>query len=210
MLRFHPRLVLLAIVLILFGGLTSPATAQEATPGTGLDRAAFVPAPDECLATPLTPEDIEVLLTAAPAGLPASPVASGGPFVAPDGEPADPETAAAVTAVIRESWACLNGGNWAGFMAYLTEDEVLQNFAPEDITGLTGQPVSPLPDAEQTAVYAILDVEVLPDGRVGAFVVVDTGGDPLPVEINYQIATETDDGWLLDDFICFSATGALC
>jgi len=33
MLRFHPRLVLLAIMLILCGGLASPTTAQEATPG---------------------------------------------------------------------------------------------------------------------------------------------------------------------------------
>ncbi|MDQ3701779.1 MAG: hypothetical protein M3442_12790 [Chloroflexota bacterium] len=162
------------------------------------------------MATPLTSEELQALATSAPTGSPASPVALDGPFVAPDGEPADPETAAAVSAVIQESWACLNGNNWAGFMAYLTEEEILQSFAPDDITGLTGQAATPLPAAEQTAVFAILDVEVLPDGRVGAFVTVDTGGDPLPVEINYQIAVETDTGWLLDDFICFSATGDLC
>lgn len=66
------------------------------------------------------------------------------------------------------------------------------------------------PTEEQTAVYAILDVERLADGRVGAYVIVDTPFDPLPVEINYQIAVETDDGWRLDEFICFSGEGRLC
>ncbi len=47
MLGFHLRLVLLAVVLILFGGLASPTTAQEATPGTG---EVTILAPDESFA----------------------------------------------------------------------------------------------------------------------------------------------------------------
>ncbi len=73
---------------------------------------------------------------------------------------------------------------------------------------MTSNPAAPA--AERTALFAILDLERLPDGRVGAFVVVDTAGDPLPVEINYQIAAETAAGWRLDDFICFSEVGQLC
>jgi hypothetical protein len=57
---------------------------------------------------------------------------------------------------------------------------------------------------------AILDVEVLAPGQVGAFVIVDTFGDPLPTEVNYYILVETDAGWLIDEFICFDAVGGLC
>lgn len=201
----------LAILLLsLCAGFAPSAIAQEATPEREVSP--FVVDPATCTVEPLSPEELQTLaaselVISAPA---ASPVAHDVPFAAPDGEPADPETTEAVTAVIRESWACLNAGDWARFFALLTEQEVRQNFAPQDITGLTAQPPAPAPPDQQTAVFAVLDVERLPDGRVGAFVVVDTAGDPLPVEINYQIAAETDDGWTLDDYICFSETGGLC
>jgi hypothetical protein len=180
------------------------AAAQDATPPAGPE----VPAPEECVVEPRTPEELEAIASGSSSGF-ATPPLTDVPFGAPDGEPADAETAAAFTAVVRESWACLNAGDWPRFFALLTEDEMRQGFGA-DIVALGSSPAAPYPPDQQTAVYAILDIEVLPDGRVGGFVVVDTSGDPLPVEINYQIAAETEDGWRIDDFVCFSASGGLC
>jgi hypothetical protein len=77
------------------------------------------------------------------------------------------------------------------------------------VTAGAGTPEA-VPPAEQTALIAVLDVEVLAPGQVGAFVIVDTFGDPLPTEVNYYILVETDTGWLIDEFICFDAVGGLC
>lgn len=210
------RLWMLSLVVGTLALLAVPvASAQEATPAADVpsDRTAFLAAPAECVIGVRLPADVNALATPLAGGAAAaSPVAADDaiPFGAPDGEPADAETAAAVTAIFRQTWACQNGGLWPRFFALLTDDEVRRNFSPEDVTNLLAQPPVELPEEEQTAVYAVLDVEILPDGRAGAYVVVDTVGDPLPVEINYMIALETEAGWRVDGFICFSDTGGLC
>jgi hypothetical protein len=186
------------------------AAAQEASPAAETDRSAFVPAPEECVIEPLSAEAIALFATPAAVNPAASPEAPIVPFGAPDGDPADAETVAAVSAVNREAWACINGGDWPRFLAYWTTELVHQTFLPEDIAFLTSQPVVAPPIDEQTALYATLDVEILPDGRVGLYEVVDTAGDPLPVEINYQIFVLTDHGWRLDGFTCFASDGSLC
>jgi hypothetical protein len=200
----------LALAMMLLAILVPQTAAQEATPA-GTDRAAFVPAPEECTVEPRSAESLATLATPSAA----TPAAMGEleiPFGAPDGEAADPETTAAVTALIRQTWACLNAGDYARFLALMTDAEAARSLPPELIleTAAGAAPVAAGPLDEQTAVYAILDVERLPDGRVGAFVMVDTPFDPLPVEVNYQIAVETDDGWRLDQFICYSGEGSLC
>jgi hypothetical protein len=63
---------------------------------------------------------------------------------------------------------------------------------------------------EHAAIFAILGIQELADDRVGAYVVVDTPFDPLPVEVNYMIAIETPEGWRLDEFVCFDAMGEYC
>lgn len=206
------RLVALVVTLLSLA-LVGPAVAlaQDATPSPGVDRAAFVPSPEECTVEPREAASVAALATPT-AATSAAIEEPEVPFGATDGEPADPETAAEVSAVIRESWACLNGEDYARFLALLTDREAAFALPPELLlqvaVGLS-TPEAPAPD-QQTAVFAILDVEQLPDGRVGAYVVVDTPFDPLPVEINYQIAAETAEGWRLDQFICFAAEGGLC
>jgi hypothetical protein len=186
------------LVGMMLAGVPAVAAAQDATPAP----------PEACVVAPLTPEELEAIAAGETSSF-ATPTLTDVPFGAPDGEPADAETTEAFTAVVRESWACLNAGDWPRFFALLTEDEMRQNFGA-DIVALGGSPVAPYPPDQWTVVHAILDVEVLPDGRVGGFVIVDSPTDPLAVEVNYQIAVETEDGWRLDDFVCFSESGGLC
>jgi hypothetical protein len=65
-----------------------------------------------------------------------------------------------------------------------------------------------LPEEEQTALYAILQVTVHEDGRAGAYVIIDTVANPEPVEVVYMIAAETETGWKIDDIITFAADGS--
>lgn len=203
------RVFTLALLSLIVSGGTVPLAAQDATPFASTDREAFIVPVDECSAEPLTAQEVTDIVGADTETSPAAAELPEGPFGAPDGDPADPETAAAVTSVIRASWACQNAGDWPRFFAILSEDEIRREFGPNAIN-FARQPVAPYPIDQQTAVYAVLDVEVLSDGRVGAFVIVDTPGDPLPVEINYQIAVETEEGWKLDGFVCFTGAGTVC
>jgi hypothetical protein len=125
----------------------------------------------------------------------------------------DAETSAAYTAFIRLFWACNNANDFARILPLLTDAEIRRDLLPEDILffaePVDGTPV-PLAEEEYAAIFAILGIEELPDGRVGAYVVVDTPPDPLPVEVNYMIAVETEQGWRLDEFVCFDAEGGYC
>ena len=205
-----------------------PAAAQDATPAA--DRS--VPQPEECTIDPISTESLFALATptaATPAEMHATPGAEEiapprleVPFQAPDGEAVDPQTAQAVISVIRQEWACLNANDSRRILALYSDGLIRRSFAPEDLLRIAegasldvfGQVVegtpTAIPPAEQSALIAVLDIERLDDGRVGAYVIVDTFGDPLPTEVNYYLITETDGGWLLDDFLCFDAEGQYC
>ena len=216
----------LAVVVMLVGG--TPAAAQYATPTAARD----IPQPAERTIAPRTSESLLALAT--PSGaeasvMPATPGAAetvpphlAVPFQAPDGEAVDPQTAQAVIAVIRQEWACLNANDSHRILALYSDALISRAFAPEDLLRIAGgasldvfgQVVegtpTAIPPAEQTALIAVLDIERLDDGRVGAYVIVDTFGDPLPTEVNYYFLTETAGGWLIDDFLCFDADGQYC
>ena len=213
------RLIALFGLLLAFAGMDpAVALAQEATPAAGRD----VPAPEECTVEPRSAESLTGVFATPAAGTPmAERTPPAVPFGAPDGEAADPATAEAVTAVVRQEWACVNANDFPRLLALYTDDLIRRVFSPEDIEAMTGASVNalgtvtpgtpePVPPAEQTALIAVLDVEVLGEGRAGAFVLVDAFGDPLPVEVNYYLLAEADGEWLIDDFICFDAVGQLC
>ena len=183
---------------------------QAATPIA--DR--IIPLPAECIVEPRSAESLIALATptgeASPAATPPAPDIPFGAFA---GTPADAETAAGYTDFIRLFWACNNTGDIARILPLLTDDEIRQGFFPEDLI-FFAQPAEgtpePLLEEEHAAIFAILGIQELADDRVGAYVVVDTPFDPLPVEVNYMIATETPDGWRLDEFECFDAMGGYC
>ena len=223
------RRIILVGLMALFATLSGgAAAAQEASPTPGGN----VPAPEECVIEPRAAESL--LSLAAPiAATPeldntGTPAAAAGPpvlavpFEAPDGEPVDAETATAVSAVIRQEWACGNAMDTARQLNLYTDEFLRQAWPPEFLAAVAagnsitvmgeivpGPPVA-LPPAEQAALFAVLDIERLADDRVGAYVVVDTYLDPIPVEVNYMILRETDAGWKVDGYICFSAEGQHC
>jgi hypothetical protein len=189
-----------------------PVRAQEATPATPTaDR--IVPLPSECTVAPRSPKALQQLATPEPRDATATPAAPTIPFGAFAGTPVDAETAAAFTAFIRLFWACNNTGDMSRILALVTDQEIRQAFPAEDILYFAepaeGTPV-PFAEEELGVIFAILGIEDLDDDRVGAYVVVDTFFDSLPVEVNYMIATETADGWRLDEFVCFDAVGGYC
>jgi len=204
--------VLVAVLLALVAAGVASAAAQESTPTAGADRAAFVPVPEECTVAPRSPEDLTGLLATPASGTPAAePTPPAVPFGAPDGEPADAETAEELTALVRQEWACANADDFPRMLALYTDDLVRRFFPPEALEAFAAEGTpEPVPPAERTALFAVLDVELLGNGQAGAFVVVDTAGDPLPVEVNYYRFVETPDGWLMDDFVCFDEEGGLC
>jgi hypothetical protein len=210
------RTLLLAAALAAALVIPAAATAQnDATPAAGTPVAGEVLDPALC---PVEPRPAaELLALATPAASPATPAATLAapeiPFGAFAGTPADAETAAAYTAFIRQFWTCNGYPGLSRLLALLTDEEVRQAFAPEDLVSIAQAPEgTPEPGAtlEPITLFAVLDAEDLPDGRVGAYSVVDTPFDPLTVEVNYLIAVETADGWRLDEFVCFNEVGGYC
>jgi hypothetical protein len=207
--------------LLLAAALAAPlgpaaATAQNAaTPEAGTPVAGDVLDPALCLVEPRPAA--ELLALATPAASPATPAVTPAtpeiPFGAFAGTPADAETAAAYTAFIRQFWTCNGHPEFSRVLALLTDEEVRQAFAPEDLVAIA-QPAEGTPEPGAgpgpTTLFAVLGIELLPDGRVGAYSVVDTPFDPLVVEVNYLIAVETADGWRLDEFVCFDEAGGYC
>jgi hypothetical protein len=186
------------------------AVAQDATPAVDPNLGRDVPGPEECTVEPRSAESLAALFATPAAATPAAePTPLAVPFAAPDGEAADPATAAELIALVRQEWACLNANDWPRAFALFSDDLIRRFFLPEDVEAMNVPPTEALPEQEQTAIFAVLDVEILPDGRAGAYVVVDTFGDPLPVEFNYYLFVETADGWLLDDFIWYDEVGQL-
>jgi hypothetical protein len=125
---------------------------------------------------------------------------------AAEGELADAETVAGVTATIHEFTACTNAGNFPA-MAALATDEMMTRplgrvaiYAGHLFAGRPGTPApaetptaaaldlylatlqfsQPLPEMEQSAVLEIRDVRTLADGRVRATVETASQAEPNP------------------------------
>ena len=214
MIRHRGIVVVLTLAIVLIASV-APVKAQDGTPVAPPTADRIVPLPSECTVTPRSPESLIQLATpeAVAATATTTPAAPAIPFGAFAGTPADAETAAAYSTFIRLFWACNNAEDITRIMALLTDEEIRQAFLPEDILFFAepaaGTP-APLTEEELATIFAILGIEDLGNERVGAYVVVDTPHDPLPVEVNYMIATETAEGWRLDEFVCFNEVGGYC
>ena len=193
------------------------ALAQEATPTMGIWEAIN---PSECQVEPIPAERLIALWfpdeattpVAAPPGN--STVLSSVPL--PLGEPADPETVAEITAIVRELLACQNRIENGRFFTFFT-DAMLRTFAPppdepfgpEDVAALL-VPYEPIPVAEYIRLLAVTDVLVMADGRVGALVVSDD--PPIPPdgpETQLMLFVEEEGRWLVDGVATFTAVEPL-
>ena len=192
--------------MIAVGG--EPVTAQDASP---------VASPSAAACT-LEPRSVEALVGFYfdPAGTPvATPTPAASPVATetalPQGEPADPQTQAAVDAVVAEIFACFDANQYARGFALMTDD-LARQFGP-DLTDptedtaeevralleaqLAGTPVADeevMPEGERTELSLGRDVRILPDGRVGG--IWEVGGDAV-----FLILEQQGDRWLADEII---------
>ena len=217
------RIILLAVVLcsLVVASSARAMAQQDATPAAGI-----VPDPSECQVEPRAFEDLIALwfpggtpMAATPEGSPVdvdgtaldvneegTPV--GAVIDIPVGEPADAETIDAVTATVREVFACFNGGNFLA--AYtLFSDDLIRSFGT-DLEGLSADQVQeflgsvgePAPEDQWLTLVAITNVVVMDDGRVGAIVTsVDPSVDPEGMETALVIFVEQNGRWLVDEII---------
>jgi len=128
--------------------------------------------PADCTIEPRPRSDLES--GANPVASPASPadVVPATPATPGAGTPADAATIEAVTATMHEHTACLALGDWPRAWALVTDrylNEQLAELTPELIDFMLSGDVLP-PVAEGPRLVEVRDVEILPDGRIGAVV----------------------------------------
>jgi len=191
---------------VLFGAfIVSNATDAHAQ-ATPMAAARDVPAPEECQVAPrefpLFPAGIGQRAAATPAPL-ATPPAP--PFTLPVGDAADTETIAAVTATVRESLACRNAGELLRAYTLFTQDMIVALYGgpatiDPELRRVMTEGARPVPRARRLAIVAIAGVVTLPDGRVGAVVVTETGSR---VFRDYLVFENDPAGgrWLIDESV---------
>ena len=195
------RLMLALVMAVIFAApVAASAARKDALP------------PTPCSVQPRTEAEVAALVAAA------TPTPGGDERLAPDGwasspadlprgEPADPETVAAVTAAAREFAGCSNAADLPRWLALMTDRAIPEVVEPDGVAALfeaTGTPFPvEIPEAE-IATVRVSDVRVLPDGRVGAVVVwrvTQHLGEKHSPEANFHIFQRVGDHWLLDEEI---------
>ena len=144
----------------------SPDATAQGLPAT--------PDPAECMVTPRSLEELRGL-AAISATPPAATIAARAtaPLV---GRPADPATVAAVSATVREYYACVNAGDVLALLALHSDDLVQRQFAelPPNLLRTTldflATPTPMVPPQIRIALVGVREVQILADGRVGAVV----------------------------------------
>ena len=192
--------LLLATLFLLAGAGMVRVSAQEATPAPGL----VVPDPAECTVAPRSVDDLAALLATPAAGPDAAAAATQ--IAIPLGQPADAATVEGVTRTVRETFACFNAGDFLRVLALTTDDfvrwEQAQGFLTAETLPFLEAPPVVVPPEQRAGYLAITDVAVLPDGRVGAFVVeVDPVLPSEGAETDYLIFEQAGDRWLLDEVV---------
>ncbi len=143
-------------------------------------------------------------------------VASAAAF--PSGTPADPATADAIAAVVREAVACLNAGDDLRFLALLS-DAALRTLWGDDggaeaaqlateLATAAATPATALPDGERVDILALWDARIFADGRAGIVAVLQVPGNgDDPVTALYLLADEGG-GWRIDGVITVQSAPA--
>ncbi|MFL5761129.1 MAG: hypothetical protein ACJ789_15530 [Thermomicrobiales bacterium] len=191
------RLVLLIAVIALAAQASSAAMDQQGTPFAGRE----VPDPSTCTVEPRSPDILaQTPVAATPEATPATPQA----VTVPSGNPADAATTSAITDVIRQLYACLNGGDTLRVLALFTDPAAVKFLAirPDLAIPPTNATPPASPPEARIAIVAIDNVTTLPDGRVFALVTQDDPARPPegPEPIFVYFAKQ-DDHWLIDDFL---------
>jgi hypothetical protein len=193
--QFSPRggrvdvLRLIALVLLVCGGMPRAASALQATPIAS-------PTADTCDVTPRS--TAEILTLAGTGSSETDPI-----LELPTGDEADPATTAAVTALLRELAACLTSGDMLRFYALHSDDWLRRSLGVVDGMAILTTSIPPLDDGHRARYVGPWHVQILPDGRVLAAVLLVVGDDPRPdpKRTRVMIFTHRDGQWLVDETI---------
>src|SRR5688572_25957069 len=98
----------------------------------------------------------------------------------PAGDDADPVTTAGITAVLREMAACLTAGDMLRFYALHSDDWLRRSLGIVDGMAILTTSIPPLDDGHHARYLGPWHVQLLPDGRVLAAVLLIVGDDPRP------------------------------
>jgi hypothetical protein len=209
---FVTRVAASGLAVLLGCGAAAPVFAQEATPAAGAMLFPISPDPAACQIAPRSTDEL-LSLWYTPEG---SPVPAATPTVAdqatsftlPVGPPADEATAREVVSAVSEIFACFAAGDFPRATAHFTED-LVRGFGGEPGTSveearafLEAPPEAGMEGNAGDTVIAITDVMDLGDGRVGAFVVDQSG---VQLDTVYAIFERQVDRWLADEIIDFAA-----
>jgi hypothetical protein len=172
-------------------------TAAASTAGTPTPD---VPPPELCLALPRSFDELSALAaTPANFGTP-EPTPTPGPI--PQGTPAEPATAEAVTATVRELVACFNAGELLRAYSLYTDHYLHRLLSRQDPTTLAAYDslATPMPSTpkERAKILDIHGVRLLADGRVGAIVTIKYAVVPVPKTF-FVVFVEEGGRWLIDD-----------
>ena len=205
------RLAAGSLATILAAVMAAPVAAQDATPEAGAMAFPISPDPAACQVEPRSTDEL-LALWYTPEG---SPVPAATPtwgaqttsLTLPVGPPADEVTASEVVSAVSEVFSCFAAGDFARATA-LFSDDLVRSFGAEPGTTvedarafLEATPAAGMEGAGEGRVIAITDVMDLGDGRVGAFVVDESGGQ---LDTVYAIFERQGDGWLVDEIIDFA------
>lgn len=196
------RFVLLAFVVMSVAFTGGPTVSAQETVGPVLPLA---PDPAHwCTIAPRPLDEVRAIwkeINATPAA--ATPIGGETPFVKRQGEPGDEQTVAEITAAIVQVIACsANGNDGLRDAANVTDQHLrdsnnLLGLSQEDFDGFyTETPVASDPE-HWLMVYAVREVQVLADGRVGARpdIIVPGAGR---FRDDYLIFQKVDGRWLID------------
>ena len=205
------RLAASGLVAFLAAVMAAPAVAQDATPQPGEMVFPITPDPAACQVEPRSTDEL-LALWYTPEG---SPVPAATPtwgaqttsLTLPVGPPADEATATEVVGTVSEVFGCFAAGDFPRATALFTED-LVRSFGGEPGTTveearafLEAAPEAGMEGAGDERLIAITDVMDLGDGRVGAFVVDESGGQ---LDTVYAILERQGDRLLVGEIIDFA------
>jgi ketosteroid isomerase-like protein len=191
-----------SLVAVAIAGIVVANPGFSAAQAAGPLASPVVMDPAECKVEPRSVDELLDLVYAADGTqnpLPATPAAI------PSGKPADAKTVEDITAVTREIYACDNAGDLLRVLSFMSDDAA-QTFGTEpglpreDAEAFLGATPEALPEEERITLVSIHDVQVLDDGRVGAWVVEEDPAEDGPSE-TFVIFVKVDDHYLVDVFI---------
>ena len=192
-----------ALLSLVVGLLVLGSTVADAAKGPTLATPPGTPTSEPCRVVPRSAAFFQELATTA-AARPPSPTASPAPLILPEGDPVTAETVVAITATMEAVVACSNAGDFARTAALFTDDfwrrEVRFAGAAVSVANTVASPPAPVSTEQRERLVDIWGERILPDGRVGALVVLSRPSDAV-TDADFVVFEKVNDRWLVDEVI---------